>query len=85
MEEDGHLEAEVHERKHRDKGVCPVSRKEGGSRILQYKGTRVWRDRWLERKFTSVYPKVGIKKASNKIRDNRIKLNVNKNGKWQLK
>jgi hypothetical protein len=91
MEEDGHLEAEVHERKHRDKGVCPVSRKEeGGSRILQYEGTRVWRDRWLEIKFTSVYPKVGIKNASNKMRYNRIKLhniklNVNKNGKWQVK
>jgi hypothetical protein len=38
-----------------DKGVYPVCRKEGGgSHILQCEGTRVWRDRWLERKFTAV-------------------------------
>jgi hypothetical protein len=38
-----------------DKGVCPVCRKEeGGSHILQCEGTRVWTDRWLERKFTSI-------------------------------
>jgi hypothetical protein len=46
-----------------DKGVCPVCRKEGrGSHILQCEGTRVWRDRRLERKFTSVHPEIGIKK-----------------------
>jgi hypothetical protein len=46
-----------------DKGVCPVCRKEdGGSRILQCEGTRVWRDRWLERKFSSIHPEIGIKK-----------------------
>jgi hypothetical protein len=45
-----------------DKGVCPVCRKEGGSRILQCEGTRVWRDRWLERKFTGIHPEMGIKK-----------------------
>jgi hypothetical protein len=46
-----------------DKGICPVCRKEeGGSHILQCEGTRVWRDRWLERKFTSVHPEIGIKK-----------------------
>jgi hypothetical protein len=46
-----------------DKGVCPVCRKEeGGSHILQCEGTRVWRGRWLERKFASVYPEIGIKK-----------------------
>jgi hypothetical protein len=25
-------------------------------------GTRVWRGRWLERKFTSAHPEIGIKK-----------------------
>jgi hypothetical protein len=35
---------------------------EGGSDILQCEGTRVWRDRWLERKFTSVHPETEIKK-----------------------
>jgi hypothetical protein len=50
-----------------DKGVCPVCRKEeGGSDILQCEGTRVWRDRWLEGKFTSVHPEIGIKKNSLK-------------------
>jgi hypothetical protein len=43
------------------KGVC---RKEGGSHILQCEGTRVWRVRWWERKFTSVHPKIGIKKIA---------------------
>jgi hypothetical protein len=59
-----------------DKGVCPVCRKEeGGSHILQSKGTRVWTDRWLERKFTSVHPEIGIKNiASNKTRDNWTKI-----------
>jgi hypothetical protein len=46
-----------------DKGVCSVCRKEeGGSHILQCEGTRVWRDRRLERKFTGVHPEIGIKK-----------------------
>jgi hypothetical protein len=45
-----------------DKGVCPVCRKGGGNHILQCKGTRVWRARWLERKFTSIYPETGTKK-----------------------
>jgi hypothetical protein len=50
-----------------DKGVCPVCRGEGGgSHILQCEGARVWRDRWLERKFTSVHPEIGIKKYSVK-------------------
>jgi hypothetical protein len=45
-----------------DKGVRPVCRKEeGGSHILQCEGTRVLRDRWLERKFTSVHPEIGVK------------------------
>jgi hypothetical protein len=59
-----------------DKGVCPVCKKEeGGSHILQCEGTRVWRDRWLVRKFTSVHPEMGIKKiASNKMRDNWTKM-----------
>jgi hypothetical protein len=44
-------------------GVCPVCRKEeGGSHILQREGTSVWRDRWLERKFTRIHPEIGIKK-----------------------
>jgi hypothetical protein len=47
----------------------------GGNHILQREGTRVWRDRWLERKFTSVHPEIGIKKiASNKTRDNWTKI-----------
>jgi hypothetical protein len=42
-----------------DKGVC---RKEGGgSHILQYEGTRVWRDRRLERKFTGIHTEKRIK------------------------
>jgi hypothetical protein len=46
-----------------DKGVCPVCRKEGGgSHNLQCEGTKVWRDRWLERKFTGIHPEIGIKK-----------------------
>jgi hypothetical protein len=55
-----------------DKDVYTVCRKEeGGSHILQCDGTRVWRDRRLERKFTSIHPEIGIKKiASNKTRDN---------------
>jgi hypothetical protein len=55
-----------------DKGVCPVCMKEGGgSHILQREGTRVWRDRWLEIKFTR---EIGIKKiASYKTRDNWTK------------
>jgi hypothetical protein len=59
-----------------DKGVCPVCREEeGGSDILQCEGTRVWRDRWLERKFESVHPEIGVKKiASNKTRDNWTKI-----------
>jgi hypothetical protein len=54
-----------------DKGVCPVCRKEdGGSHILQCEGTGVWKDRWLERKFTSIHTEMGIKKiASNKMRE----------------
>jgi hypothetical protein len=48
-----------------DKGVCPVCREGGGgSHILQCEGTRVWRDRWLEGKFTSIYPETGIKKKA---------------------
>jgi hypothetical protein len=48
-----------------DKDVCPVCRKEeGGSHILKCEGTRVWRDRWLERKFTSIHPEIGIKKIA---------------------
>jgi hypothetical protein len=44
-----------------DKGVCLVCRKEGGgNHILQCEGTRVSRDRWLERKFTSIHPEIGI-------------------------
>jgi hypothetical protein len=69
-----------------DKGVlvCPVCRKEGGgSHILQCEGTRFWGDRWLERKFTSVHPEIGTKKASNKMRDNWTKIAqyLIKNGK----
>jgi hypothetical protein len=46
-----------------DKGVCPVCRKEEGrSHILQCEGARVWRDRWLERKFTGIHLEIGIKK-----------------------
>jgi hypothetical protein len=45
-----------------DKGVCPVCRKGGGSHILQCEGTRVWRGRWLERKFINIHPEIGIKK-----------------------
>jgi hypothetical protein len=46
-----------------DKGVCPICREEeGGSDILQCEGTKVLRDRWLEREFTSVHPEIGIKK-----------------------
>jgi hypothetical protein len=46
-------------------------KEEGGSDILQCEGTRVWRDRWLERKFTGIHPEIGTKKiASNKMRDN---------------
>jgi hypothetical protein len=33
-----------------------------GAFILQCEGTSVWRDRWLEREFTSVHPEIGIKK-----------------------
>jgi hypothetical protein len=47
-----------------DKGVC--RKEEGGSHILQCEGARVWRDRWLERKFTGVHPEIGIKKYSVK-------------------
>jgi hypothetical protein len=48
-------------RRNTDKGVCPVCRKEGGgSHILQREGTRVWRNRWLERNFTSIHPEIGI-------------------------
>jgi hypothetical protein len=43
-----------------DKGVC--RREEGGSDILRCEGTRVWRDRWLERKFTGIHPEIGVKK-----------------------
>jgi hypothetical protein len=63
-------------RRNTDKGAYPVCRKEGGgSHILQFEGTRVWRDRWLERKFTGIQPEIGIKKniASNKTRDNWTK------------
>jgi hypothetical protein len=42
-----------------DKSVCPVWRKESH---LQCEGTRVWRDRWLEIKFTGIHPEIGIKK-----------------------
>jgi hypothetical protein len=42
-----------------DKGVC--RKEDGGSHILQCEGTRVLRDRWLEIKFTSVHPEIGIK------------------------
>jgi hypothetical protein len=67
MVEDGHLKGM---RVNIDKGVC---RKEGGgNHILQCYGTRVWRDRWLERKLTSIYPEIGIKK--NKMRDNWTKI-----------
>jgi hypothetical protein len=46
-----------------DKDVCRACRKEGGgSHILQCEGTRVWRDRCLERKFTGVHPEIGTKK-----------------------
>jgi hypothetical protein len=56
-----------------DKGVC--RKKEGGSHVLQCEGTRVWRDRRLERKFTGIHPEIGIKKiASNKMRDNWTKI-----------
>jgi hypothetical protein len=42
-----------------DKGVRPVCRKGGGENdILQCEGTRVLRDKWLERKFTSVHPEI---------------------------
>jgi hypothetical protein len=48
-----------------DKGVCSVCRKEeGGNHILQCEDRRVCRDRWLERKFTSVHPEIGIKKKT---------------------
>jgi hypothetical protein len=59
-----------------DKGVCSVCRKEEGrSRILQCEGTRVWRDRGLERKFTSLHPEIGIKQiASNKTREKWTKI-----------
>jgi hypothetical protein len=43
-----------------DKDVC--RKEEGWSNILQCEGTRVWTDRWLERKFTSRHPEIGIKK-----------------------
>jgi hypothetical protein len=72
-----------------DKGVC--RKEEGGSYILQCEGTRVWRDRWLERKFTGIHPEIGIKKiASNKTRGNWTKtakciIKLNKNGKGELK
>jgi hypothetical protein len=48
-------------RRNIDKGVCPVCRTEGGGKhILQCEGARVWRDRWLERKFTSIHTEIGI-------------------------
>jgi hypothetical protein len=34
--------------------------------ILQCEGTGVWRDGWLERKFTSVHNEIRIKKNSIK-------------------
>jgi hypothetical protein len=47
----------------------------GGSHILQCEGTRVWRVRWWERRFTSVHTKIRIKKiTSNKMRDNWEKI-----------
>jgi hypothetical protein len=61
------------------------------SHILQCEGTRVWRDRWLERRFTGIHPEIGITKiASNKMRDNWTKIaqyliKYKKNGKGQLK
>jgi hypothetical protein len=76
MVEDGHLEAEGDEGETLIKVyTLYAGRKEGGgSHILQCEGTRVWRDRWLERKFTSIHPEIGIKKiASNKMRDNWTK------------
>jgi hypothetical protein len=48
-------------------------KREGGTPCNE--GTRVWRDRWLEIKFTNVHPKTGTKKiASNKRRDNWTKM-----------
>jgi hypothetical protein len=42
---------------------------EGGSHILRCDGTRNWRDRWLENKFTRIR-EIGITRlASNKIKD----------------
>jgi hypothetical protein len=54
-----------------DHGVCPVcGREEGGSHMLLCEGTRNWGDKWLERRFTRIYPDVGIKRiASNKTKD----------------
>jgi DNA-directed RNA polymerase beta' subunit len=59
-----------------DKSVCLICREEEGrSHILQCEGTRVWRDRWLERKFTGIHLEIGIKKiTSNKTRDNLTKI-----------
>jgi hypothetical protein len=50
---DGHLEGM---RGNTDNGVCPVcGREEGGSHMLLCEGTRNWRDKWLERRFTRIY------------------------------
>jgi hypothetical protein len=54
-----------------DQGVRPIcSKEEGWSHILRYKGTRIWRDKLLDKRFTSNDPEVGIRRTvANKDKD----------------
>jgi hypothetical protein len=60
-----------------DKGVRSVCRKEGRKEGVTSCSVKVQGSggTWLERKFTSTHPEIGIKKiASNKMRDNWTKI-----------
>jgi hypothetical protein len=59
-------------------GMCPMcSKEEGWSHILRCEKTRNWREELVDKRFTSIEPKIGIRRiATNKDYDKLQKVGL---------
>jgi hypothetical protein len=56
-------------RENTEQGMCPMCNKEGGwSHILRCAETRSWREKLVDKRFTSIEPETGMRIAT--IKDN---------------